>query len=141
MQFYLRQNNENASEYDQKCHNYTLRTIQWDYEAEKSRHNASKAAKVKKKANIRNQYNQVLHLTWDTIWENDKNTRKHHTQESQEDSPFPAGDYKTARNRQDSITKKNTNNFKDPQKKHHLGTVSKIITGGLKHVSRYQPHS
>ena len=35
---------------------------------------------------------------------------KHHTQESQEVSPFPADDYK-----------------KDPQKKHHLGTVSKIV--------------
>ena len=28
----------------------------------------------------------------DTIWESDKNTRKHHTQESQEVGPFPAGD-------------------------------------------------
>ena len=30
-----------------------------------------------------------------------------HTQESQEVSPFPAGDHKAARNRQDSITKTN----------------------------------
>ena len=43
----------------------------------------------------------------DTVWESDKNTREHNTQESQEDSPFPAGDHKAARNRQDSITKKN----------------------------------
>ena len=28
--------------------------------------------KVRKKANIRNQYNQVPHLTWETIWESDK---------------------------------------------------------------------
>ena len=35
--------------------------------------------KVKKKAKIRNRYNQVPHLTRDTIWESDKNTRKHHT--------------------------------------------------------------
>ena len=32
-------------------------------------------------------------------------TRKHHIQEGQEVSPFPAGDHKTARNRQDSMTK------------------------------------
>ena len=62
---------------------------------------------VKKKAKIRNRYNQVQHLTRDTIWESDKNTRKHHTQESQEVSPFPAGDHKAARNRYDSIIKTN----------------------------------
>ena len=33
-----------------------------------------------------------------------------------------------------SIRKTNTTNKKDPQKKHHLGIVSKMITGGLKHV-------
>ena len=32
-----------------------------------------------------------------------KNTSKQSTQESQEVSPFPAGDHKDARNRQDSI--------------------------------------
>ena len=40
--------------------------------------------KVGKMAKIRNQYNQVLHLTLDTIWEGDKNTIKHHILESQE---------------------------------------------------------
>ena len=34
-----------------------------------------------------------------------------------------------------------TNNKNDPQKKHRLGTVRKNITGGLKHVWRYQPHT
>ena len=29
-------------------------------------------------------------LTQDTVWESDKYTRKHHTQESQDVSPFPA---------------------------------------------------
>ena len=92
--------------------------------------------KVRKQAKIRNRYNQVPHLTQDTIWESAKMTRKHNTQESQEVSPFPAGDNKAARNRQDSMTKKtgNTNNKKDPQKKHRLGTVSNRMTGGLKHV-------
>ena len=59
--------------------------------------------KVKMKAKIRNRYNQLPHLTRDTIWESDRNTRKHHSQESQDVSPFPAGDHKAARNRQDSI--------------------------------------
>ena len=54
--------------------------------------------KVKKKANIRNRYNQVSHITRDNIWKSDKNTRKQYTQQSQEVSPFPAGDYKAARN-------------------------------------------
>ena len=62
----------------------------------------AKANRVKKKAKIRNQYNQVPHLTQDTIY--GKVTK---TQESQEISPFPAGDHKAARNRQDSITKTN----------------------------------
>ena len=57
-----------------------------------------------KKAKIRNRYNQVLHLTQDTTWESDKNTRKHNIQESQETSPFSAGDHKAAMNRQDSMT-------------------------------------
>ena len=53
--------------------------------------------------------NQVPHLTRDIIWESDKkNTRKYHTQGSQEVSPFPADDHKAARNRQDSLTKTNT---------------------------------
>ena len=58
-----------------------------------------------KKVKIRNRYNQVPHPTRDTIWENDKNTRKHRTRESQEVSSFPAGDHKGARNRYDSIIK------------------------------------
>ena len=61
----------------------------------------------------------------------DKNTRKHHTQESQEVSPFPVGDYKAERNRHDGIIKQTR---KHAQKKYRLGTVSKKITGGLKHV-------
>ena len=40
------------------------------------------------------------------MWESDKNTRKHHIQESQEVSPFLVGDHKATRNRQDSMTDK-----------------------------------
>ena len=49
--------------------------------------------KVKRKVKIRNQYNQVPYLIQNTSWESDKNTRKHNTQEA---SPFPAGDHKAA---------------------------------------------
>ena len=52
--------------------------------------------KVKKGAKIRNRYNQVLHLTKDTTWESDK-TQLNITAESQEDSPFPAGDHNPSR--------------------------------------------
>ena len=43
---------------------------------------------------------------------------------SQEVSPLPAGDHKAATN---SMTVRNINNKKDPQKKQHLGTVSKMF--------------
>ena len=42
-----------------------------------------------------NPYNQVSNLTQDTTWESDKNTINT-TNESQEVSPFPAGDHKAA---------------------------------------------
>ena len=58
--------------------------------------------KVRKKAKIRNRYNQAPHLTQDTKRESDKNTIKHHKQESQEISPFHAGDPKAAMNRQEN---------------------------------------
>ena len=60
---------------------------------------------VGKKAKIWNWYNEVPNLTQDTIWESDKNTRKHHTQGSQEVSPFQAGNHKAVRNRQGSRIK------------------------------------
>ena len=60
--------------------------------------------KARKKAKIKNQYNQEPHLTLDIVWESDKNLRKHCIKE-REASASPAGDHKTARNRQDSITK------------------------------------
>ena len=48
--------------------------------------------------------NQVSHLIHGTVWESDKNTRKHHIQESQEVSSLTAGDHNDASNRQDSMT-------------------------------------
>ena len=38
----------------------------------------------------------------DNTWESNKITIKHHTQESQEVSPFPAGDHKATGNRQET---------------------------------------
>ena len=60
--------------------------------------------KVSKEETIRNRYNQVPHLIQGTTPESDKNTIKHHTKESQEVSPFLAGDYKAAMNRQERMT-------------------------------------
>ena len=83
-------------------------------------------SKVKKKAKIRNRYNQILHLTWDIIWKSDKNTRKHHRQESKEvrpmGQPFSADDYKTARNIQDSTTT-NTHEMKITKRIHKRSTA------------------
>ena len=59
---------------------------------------------VKKKAKIRNKYNQVPHVNRDIILESDKNSRKNYTQENQDVRPFPAGDRKATMNRQDSIS-------------------------------------
>ena len=70
---------------------------------------------------MRNQYNQVPYLARNTSWESDKNTKKHNTQENEEDSPFPEGGHKAASNRQDdSITKINmlNNKKRNPRKKH-----------------------
>ena len=54
--------------------------------------------KVRKRANIRNRYNQALHLTQDT---NGKVTisQLYITNESEEVSPFPTGDLKASINR------------------------------------------
>ena len=43
------------------------------------------------------------HLTQDITWESDKNTIRHHIQESQDISPFPAGDHKAAMNIQENM--------------------------------------
>ena len=61
-------------------------------------------------------------------WESDKLTVDT-TNESQEVSPFPAGDHKAHINRraQRHCKHKQNKNIKDPQKKYRLGTVSKIF--------------
>ena len=54
--------------------------------------------KISKGAKIRNRYNQVPHLTQDTN-EEETNSQLDTTNESQEVSPFPAGDHKAHINR------------------------------------------
>ena len=72
------------------------------------------AINVWKKANIRNRYNQVPHLTQNTECEWQKNKKTSITRKP--------------RNRHHSMTKTKTNSKKDLQKKHRLGEVSmKII--------------
>ena len=82
--------------------------------------------KVSKGAKIRNRYNRVPHLTQNT---NGKvtNSQLDTTNESQEVSPFPAGDHKAHINRRAQKHSKTEQNIKDLQKKYRLGTVSKIF--------------
>ena len=91
--------------------------------------------KVSKGAKIRNRYNQVPHLTQDT---NGKVTRSQldTTNESQEVSPFPAGDHKAHINRraQRHSKHKTETNMKDPQIRTALERSVKYFTGGLKPV-------
>ena len=79
-------------------------------------------------SNIRNRYNQVPHLIQDT---NGKviNSQLDTKNDSQEVSPFPAGDHKAHINKraQRHSKHKTETNIKYPQKKYRLGTVSKIF--------------
>ena len=81
--------------------------------------------KVSKGAKIRNRYNQVPHLTQDTYGKVTK-SQLDTTNESQEVSPFPAGDHKAHKNRRaqrHSNHKTEKKHIKHPQKKYRLGTV------------------
>ena len=82
--------------------------------------------KVRKTARIRNRYNQVPHLSQDTIWENYKITINI-TNKSQEVSPFPSGDHKAAMNRAKVWQPQIIYNTNDPQKNCRLETASKNI--------------
>ena len=88
--------------------------------------------KVRKRAKIKNRYNQAPHLTQDT---NGKviTSQLGITNESKEVSLCQQV---TKRHQQtdvhENITKQDRNNINDPQKKHLLGTVSKnILLEGL----------
>ena len=87
---------------------------------------------MRKRENIRNGYNQAPHLTQDT---NGKVTTSQLdiTHESQEVSPFPAGDHNAPINRRARKHNKNQTEITySIHKKHLLGTVSKnILLQGL----------
>ena len=79
---------------------------------------------------------QITILECDKTQENTKHKRAKRPALSQQVTTMLQGTDKTVRQSQT----RNTNNKKYPQKKHHLKAISKKITGGLKHVRRYQPH-
>ena len=83
---------------------------------------------VSKMAKIRNQYNQVAHLTQDTTWEMTK-SQLDISNKSQEVSPFQAGDHKASINRR---AQKHNKNKTEITTKHNLGTVRiNILLEGL----------
>ena len=96
---------------------------------------------VSKGAKIRNQYNQVPHLTKDTN-EKETNSPLDTTKDSQEVSLFPAGDHKAQINRrvQRHNKHKTEKNIKDPKRSTAMERSVKYFTGGLKPVLRRQPH-
>ena len=75
---------------------------------------------VSKGAKIRNRYNKIPHLTQDTNGK-ETNSQLDTTNESQEVSPFPAGNHKAHINkRAQRHSKHKTENQKDPQMKYRL---------------------
>ena len=83
--------------------------------------------KVRKKTTIRNQYTQVPHLTHNTICESDRTHEKHHTEESQEVSLFPARDHKAEMYGKDKHETQITKWIR-------TRSTARKITGGLSHV-------
>ena len=88
-------------------------------------------SKVRKRAKIRNQYNQAPDLG--NQWESDNVTIRHHKREPKRSA---LSQQVTTRHQQtevhESITKQDRNSINDPQKKHRLGLVSKnILLEGL----------
>ena len=71
-------------------------------------YNANGILEVSKVSKVRNRYNQVPHLTWDTNGKK-SNSQLDITNESQEVSPFPAGAHTAHINRHTQrLSKRNT---------------------------------
>ena len=96
-------------------------------------------AKVSKAAKVKNRCNQVPHLTQDT---NGKmtNSQLYTTNESQEVSPFPAGDHKAQINRDTQRHNKHKTEKKIHKRSTAFERSVKYFPGGLKPVSRHQRH-
>ena len=88
--------------------------------------------KVRKRAKIRNRYNQAPHLTQDTYGK--VKSQLDIRNESPEVSSFPAGDHRHQQTDvHESITKEDRNDIYDPQKRNNaLERSVKYITGWLK---------
>ena len=109
---------------------YSLEAYRWSASTSGQRH--------QNYAFYRNWYNQAPHLTQDSNL-NVATSQLDITNESQEASPFPAGDHKAFIYRRAREQIQYFNNINDPQKKHQY----KYFTGGLKPASftAHQPHS
>ena len=83
--------------------------------------------KVRKTARIRNQHNQVPHLSQDTKWKSNKIVINV-INKSQKVSSFPSGDHKAAINRRESMA--NTRH-KSEMKHHAVSEVLMSILLGL----------
>ena len=84
--------------------------------------------KVSKKAETMNRYNQVQHLTQDTTWESDKNTRKHHIQESLEVSPFLAGDHQTRKHDKHETNNERIGSTKPPLRLASVDIMKEVLS-------------
>ena len=83
--------------------------------------------KIRNGAKTRNRYNQAPHLTQDTYGKV-TTLQLDITNESQEVSPFPAGDHKAPKTDvHEGITKQDRNNINDQHNKHRLETVSNFF--------------
>ena len=84
--------------------------------------------KVRKGAKIRNQYNQVPHLTQDTNGKvtNSQQTPQTRAKRSALSQQVTTKHIETDVHKDIANTRQNKN-IKDPQKKYHLGMVSKIF--------------
>ena len=85
----------------------------------------SSFCKVSKGAKIRNRYNQVPHLTQDTTVKV-TNSQLYTTNESQEVSPFPAGDQKAHINRSIQMHSKHKTE-KNPRKDLQKSTAKSVL--------------
>ena len=96
----------------------------WRHMGLAARKTIFRPSKVRKDAKIRNRYNQASHLTQDT---NGKvtNSQIDTTNESQEVSPFPAGDHKSHINRRAQMHSKHKS-----EKKHKISTKEVLPCNG-----------
>ena len=101
-----------------------------------------KAKRRKEEGKDLQSINQVPRLTQDTTWESDKNTRNNTYKRAKRLALSQQVTTRLQLTEKTAWQTRNTNNKKDPQKKHRLGTVCNCsFTEELKLVSWYQPHS